>query len=64
MNNACWSSFSKRSVSVGAVKYFATPAAVKIADQLKIAAARDPGAGLDLSVLNLADPSEFFKKKS
>ncbi|HZL42259.1 MAG TPA: roadblock/LC7 domain-containing protein [Verrucomicrobiae bacterium] len=50
-------------VSVGAVKYFATPAAQKIARQLLIARERDPGQGLDLSILNLADPSEIFKRK-
>jgi predicted regulator of Ras-like GTPase activity (Roadblock/LC7/MglB family) len=50
-------------LSVGAVKYFAMPAALKIASQLKIAQERDPGQGLDLSVLNLADPSEVFKRK-
>jgi predicted regulator of Ras-like GTPase activity (Roadblock/LC7/MglB family) len=51
------------SVSVGAIKYFATPAADKIAKQLKIAHERDPSEGLDLSMLNLADPSEVFKRK-
>jgi predicted regulator of Ras-like GTPase activity (Roadblock/LC7/MglB family) len=55
-------------VSVGVVKYFgvkyfATPAAEKVAKQLKIARDRDPAEGLDLSVLNLADPSEVFKRK-
>jgi predicted regulator of Ras-like GTPase activity (Roadblock/LC7/MglB family) len=50
-------------VSVGAVKYFATPAGEKIAKQLKISQERDPSEGLDLSVLNLADPSEVFKRK-
>jgi predicted regulator of Ras-like GTPase activity (Roadblock/LC7/MglB family) len=50
-------------VSVGAVKYFATPAAHKIAKQLKISHERDPSEGLDLSVLNLADPSELFKRR-
>ena len=54
----------KAGVSVGVVKYFSVPAAAKIAAQLKIAEEREPGAGLDLSVLNLADPSEFFKRKS
>jgi predicted regulator of Ras-like GTPase activity (Roadblock/LC7/MglB family) len=54
----------KAQVSVGAVKYFATPAAKRIAVQLQIAQERDPGAGLDLSELNLADPSEVFKRKS
>ena len=31
--------------------------------QFQIAQDRDPGAGLDLSELNLADPSEVFKRK-
>jgi predicted regulator of Ras-like GTPase activity (Roadblock/LC7/MglB family) len=49
--------------SVGAVKYFAAPAAHKIKKQLKIARERDPGKGVDLSMLNMADPSEVFKRK-
>ncbi len=53
----------KASVSVGAVKYFAIPAAQHIALQLKIAHDRDPGSGLDLSELNLADTSDLFKRK-
>jgi predicted regulator of Ras-like GTPase activity (Roadblock/LC7/MglB family) len=53
----------KAQVGVGAVKYFAIPAVKRIAAQLQIARERDPGAGLDLSVLNLADPSEIFKRK-
>jgi predicted regulator of Ras-like GTPase activity (Roadblock/LC7/MglB family) len=51
-------------VSVGAVKYFAEPAVKQIAAQLQIAQERDPGAGLDLSEMNLADPSDLFKKKT
>jgi len=54
----------KATVSVGAVKYFAQPACRHIAVQLQIAHERDPGAGLDLSILNLADASEVFKRKS
>jgi len=54
----------KAQVSVGAVKYFAIPTAKRIAVQLQIAQERDPGAGLDLSELNLADPSEVFKRKN
>ena len=50
-------------VSVGAVKYFAAPAVTQIGVQLQIAQEREPGAGLDLSEMNLADPSELFKKK-
>jgi len=54
----------KAQVSVGAVKYFAGPAVKRIAVQLQIAQERDPGAGLDLSALNLADASEVFKRKT
>jgi predicted regulator of Ras-like GTPase activity (Roadblock/LC7/MglB family) len=53
----------KADVSVGVVKYFATPAAQQIASQLQFAHQRDPEGGLDLSVLNIADTSEVFKKK-
>jgi predicted regulator of Ras-like GTPase activity (Roadblock/LC7/MglB family) len=54
----------KAQVSVGVVKYFATPASRQIASQFRIARERDPGAGLDLSVLNLADTSGLFRKKA
>jgi predicted regulator of Ras-like GTPase activity (Roadblock/LC7/MglB family) len=50
-------------VSVGAVKYFATPACAHIAEQMVIAQQRDPSGGLDLSVLNLADTSDLFKRR-
>ena len=50
-------------VGVGAVKYFASTACQKIARQMQVAEERDPGAGLDLSVLNVADASGFFKKR-
>lgn len=51
-------------VGVGMVKYHATEARKEVAAQLKTAQERDPSAGLDLSVLNLADPSELFKRKA
>jgi predicted regulator of Ras-like GTPase activity (Roadblock/LC7/MglB family) len=54
----------KAHLSAGAVKYFAAPTAERIACQMQVAQQREPGAGLDLSVLNLADPSELFKRKS
>jgi predicted regulator of Ras-like GTPase activity (Roadblock/LC7/MglB family) len=54
----------KAQIGVGAVKYFAMPAAKRIAVQLQIAQEREPGGGLDLSELNLADPSEIFRRKS
>jgi predicted regulator of Ras-like GTPase activity (Roadblock/LC7/MglB family) len=50
-------------VGVGAVKYFASTAVHGIARQMQVAQERDPSAGLDLSVLNVADPSEFFKRR-
>lgn len=49
---------------VGVVKYHATEARKAIAAQLQAAQARDPENGLDLSVLNLADPSEVFRRKA
>src|SRR5262245_13824632 len=53
----------KAQVSVGVVKYFAAPAVKRIAEQLQFAQERDPNAGLDLSMLNLADTTDVFKKK-
>jgi predicted regulator of Ras-like GTPase activity (Roadblock/LC7/MglB family) len=50
-------------VGVGAVKYFASTASQRIARQMQIAQERDPSAGLDLSILNCADPSGFFKRR-
>jgi len=49
--------------SVGVVKYFSEPVVEKIVLQLKTAYAREPGEGLDLSILNVADTSGVFKKK-
>lgn len=54
----------KAHVSVGVVKYFSIPTGEKIAAQMRSAQERDPGGGLDLSVLNLADTAELFKRKS
>ncbi len=54
----------KAQVGCGVVKYFAGPAVKRIAVQLQIARERNPGAGFDLSELNLADPSVIFKRKS
>jgi predicted regulator of Ras-like GTPase activity (Roadblock/LC7/MglB family) len=53
----------KAQVGVGVVKYYAGPSAARLAKQFQIAQERDPGAGLDLSVLNLADPSAVFKRR-
>jgi predicted regulator of Ras-like GTPase activity (Roadblock/LC7/MglB family) len=51
-------------VNVGLVKYYAAPAATRVARQMQTARDRNPGAGLDLSELNLADTTDLFKKKS
>ncbi len=53
----------KAHVSVGVVKYFGLPTGEKIAAQMIRAQERDPGNSLDLSVLNLADTSDLFKRK-
>ena len=50
-------------IAIGAVKYYAAPAALKIADQLKLARTRNPGGGIDLSVLNLANSASLFQQK-
>ncbi len=54
----------KSHISVGAVKYYATTTIKQVARQLKKARRRDPGSGLDLSEMNLADPAPLFRKKS
>jgi predicted regulator of Ras-like GTPase activity (Roadblock/LC7/MglB family) len=54
----------KAQVSVGVVKYYAVPSAQEIAAQLAIAQQRSPGAGLDLSALNLADARDLFRKRA
>jgi predicted regulator of Ras-like GTPase activity (Roadblock/LC7/MglB family) len=54
----------KATLSVGAVKYYATDTIKKIAAQLEVAQNRAPNQGLDLSMLNMADPSSVFRKKT
>jgi predicted regulator of Ras-like GTPase activity (Roadblock/LC7/MglB family) len=53
----------KAQISVGAVKYFSNALVDQIAAQMKRAHDRDPDGGLDLSMLNMADPSSVFRKK-
>lgn len=48
---------------VGVVKYFASGTVKKIAAQLKVAQKRAPGKGFDLSMLNVADTQDIFRKK-
>ncbi len=49
-------------ISVGAVKYFANSTVPQIAHQFTVARHRDPGHGIDLSMLNMENSSEFFRK--
>jgi predicted regulator of Ras-like GTPase activity (Roadblock/LC7/MglB family) len=51
------------SVGVGVVKYYSAAIAEQIAAQMRIAAQRNPDGGVDLSVLNLADPSAIFRRQ-
>jgi len=50
-------------ISVGAVKYYAMTTIAQVAQQLQTAQARSPDEGLDLSVLNIADTADLFRKK-
>jgi len=54
----------KAAVGVGVVKYYATDTRQLIARQLKLAHERDPAGGLDLSMLNVADTRDLFKRKA
>ncbi|HOW67161.1 MAG TPA: roadblock/LC7 domain-containing protein [Candidatus Paceibacterota bacterium] len=54
----------KAHISVGAVKYYAANAIYQIAEQLRKARERAPESGLDLSMLNLEDTTEIFRRKS
>jgi predicted regulator of Ras-like GTPase activity (Roadblock/LC7/MglB family) len=50
-------------ISVGAVKYYAANAIYQVGEQLRKAHERAPSGGLDLSMLNLADTTEIFRRK-
>ena len=53
----------KAQISVGAVKYYALNTITQVAQQMLTAQARSPDEGLDLSVLNIADTADLFRKK-
>jgi predicted regulator of Ras-like GTPase activity (Roadblock/LC7/MglB family) len=50
-------------LTVGSMKYYASPAARSIADRILVASDRAPGQGLDLSDLDPADVQSLFHKK-
>ena len=49
-------------VSVGAVKYFANSAVPQLSQQFDHARARNPDGGIDLSMMNMENSTEFFRK--
>jgi predicted regulator of Ras-like GTPase activity (Roadblock/LC7/MglB family) len=49
---------------LGIVKYYSSNVASSVAKQLNLARKRNPDGGFDLSVMNLANPQELFRKKS
>ena len=49
---------------LGVVKYYSSNVATAIARQVNLARERNPGGGFDLSVLNLSNTKELFRKKS
>jgi len=54
----------KAQVGVGVVKYYVNGTRELLARQLRMAHERDPKGGVDLSVLNIADTRNVFKRKA
>ena len=50
-------------VTVGSIKYFATPAARTLNERIQIAAQRDGALGLDLSDMDATDVQSLFQRK-
>ena len=51
-------------LTVGSIKYYATPAARSIAGRIEVASLRAPGVGLDLSDLDAKDVQTLFQRKA
>jgi len=49
-------------VSVGAVKYFANSAVPQLSTQFENAKMRNPNEGIDLSMMNMENSTEYFRK--
>jgi predicted regulator of Ras-like GTPase activity (Roadblock/LC7/MglB family) len=49
-------------VSVGAVKYFANSAVPQLSTQFESAKLRNPNEGIDLSMMNMENSTEFFRR--
>ena len=53
----------KSATGLGVVKYYSANATKLIARQLKISRKLAPGEGIDLSMLNISDTQDVFRKK-
>jgi predicted regulator of Ras-like GTPase activity (Roadblock/LC7/MglB family) len=53
----------KAHMSVGVVKYYAASTIPVVMQQMKAAHERAPDEGLDLSMINVADTADLFRKK-
>ena len=51
-------------LTVGSMKYYASPAARSIAHRIEVASQRSPDTGLDLSDLDPKNAQELFRKKN
>jgi predicted regulator of Ras-like GTPase activity (Roadblock/LC7/MglB family) len=51
-------------LTVGSMKYYASPAARSIAQRIEVASLRTPESGLDLSDLDPKDVQALFRKKN
>jgi predicted regulator of Ras-like GTPase activity (Roadblock/LC7/MglB family) len=51
-------------LTVGSMKYYASPAARSIAQRIEVASHRSPETGLDLSDLDPKDVQALFRKKN
>jgi predicted regulator of Ras-like GTPase activity (Roadblock/LC7/MglB family) len=51
-------------LTVGSMKYYASPAARSIAQRIEVASSRSPETGLDLSDLDPKDAQALFRKKN
>jgi predicted regulator of Ras-like GTPase activity (Roadblock/LC7/MglB family) len=51
-------------LTLGSMKYYASPAARSIAQRIEVASHRSPEAGLDLSDLDPKDVQTLFRKKN
>jgi predicted regulator of Ras-like GTPase activity (Roadblock/LC7/MglB family) len=62
-NNCLLVIIFRSATGLGPIKFYANNTVKQIASQMKIARDRKPGAGVDLSALNLVDTRAVFQRK-